>query len=397
MTLFQYIARSANGEEVAGVMQADSPAAVARTLDERKLFPVSVSEQAAEGSRLVGGRIRLRDLSVVYGQLADLLEAGVPLLRALDTLRRAVTNRRLGGLVGKVHDDVSAGKTLAEALAAQGEVFSPLHVAMVRAGERAGFLEQVLSNLGDFLDRQDELRSKIRGAMVYPAMLTVFGAAILTGILMILVPKFQPYFAGVPLPLPTRVLFAASDLLRGYHWLVLALLVAAALAVRARLNSPAGRLAWDNLRLRLPVIGRAMRVLSITRFCRILGTMLANGVPILQALAISKDATGSRVLAGHIERAAESVRAGEALAAPLKQSGLFPAEVIEMIAIAEESNQLEKVLVQVADKVDRRFGRQVDAAVRLIEPLILAVIAGLIGFAAVGLVWPIFLMSQTLR
>ncbi len=397
MGTYQYIAKTTAGEEIAGLMQADSETAVLRTLDERRLFPVRVTEALAARAKGWGGKIRLRHLSVTYSQLGDLLRAGVPMLRALETLARAASNRQLAGQILKVRDDVSAGRTLADAMAAHPQTFIALHVAMVRAGERAGFLEEVLGNLGEFLERQDELRSKVRGAMIYPLVLSAIGVVAMTAILMILVPKFKPFFQNMPLPLPTLVLFAGSDLLVHHKWLVLGLVVLAAIGLRGLLRSEAGRRRWERWRLGIPIVGRVICTVSITRFCRILGVMLANGVPILQALTISKDATGSAVLAESIEEATESVRAGKPLAEPLKASGLFPLEVVEMIAVAEESNQLERILVEVAESVERRLNRQVEGAVRLIEPLILVVIAAMIGFAAVGLMWPIFMMSQTLR
>jgi len=334
----------------------------------------------------------------MYGQLADLLRSGVPLLRALDILARAGLNPGLAKVLVRVREDVSAGKPLAEALGAHGELFRPLHTAMVRAGERAGFLEDVLANLSDFLDRQDELRSKVRGAMIYPLVLVAVGAIAMLVILLWFVPKFKPMFAGgtVRLPAPTVLLFAFSDLLRDHVLLVAGVVVLAVLGVRAFLRSSSGRRAWDAWRLRIPVAGKVSRMVSITRFCRILGTMLANGVPILQALEIAKDATGNAMMTDAIAAAAESVRAGEPLAEPLRPGGLFPPEILEMIAVAEESNQLEKVLVQIADTVERRTNRQVDQAVRLLEPLILVVLALAIGFVAIGLLYPIFTMSETL-
>jgi general secretion pathway protein F len=268
---------------------------------------------------------------------------------------------------------------------------------MVRAGERGGFLEDVLASLAQYLDRADDLRSRIRGALIYPAVLVTLGLAAVLGILLVLVPMFRPVFAGMTLPLPTKVLLGLSDVLRVYWAAVLVALGVAVAGVATLLRSAAGRRIWDSWQLRLPLAGKLIRSLCITRFCRILGTMLHSGVPILQSLAISKDAAGSLRLAQSIETATEHVRAGDKLAPPLAAGGLFPADVVEMIAVAEESNQLEKVLLQVADNTERRVNRQVDTAVRLMEPLILVVIAGAIGFVAVGLLYPIFTMSRTLR
>jgi general secretion pathway protein F len=211
------------------------------------------------------------------------------------------------------------------------------------------------------------------------------------------VPRFKTMFTGRALPLPTRIMFGLSDMLLENWPLLLGGLVLAVLAVASAVRSRLGRRVWEHWRLRIPVLGRVVRTISITRFCRILGTMLANGVPILQALAISKDATGSIILADRIEEAAESVRAGETLAEPLRAGGLIPPQILEMIAVAEESNQLDRVLVEIADTVERRTDRQVDQAVHLIEPIILVFMAITIGTLAVGLLYPILTMAQSLK
>lgn len=397
MATFEYIAKSTSGEEVGGVMRGDSEQAVVRTLNERSLFPVRIEEQVEQVQRGWRGQIRQRDVGVMFGQLADLLCAGVPMLRALETLVRAGIGGRLVQVVLKVRNDVSGGMALADAMEQHGEVFKPVHAGMVRAGERAGFLEEVLTNLSQFIERQDELRSRVRGALIYPMVLVVIGAALTFVGLVFLVPKFKEFIPLEARPLPTAVLFGLSDLVVERQWLLLILLVLGVLGVRFLLKSRFGQAWWDRWKLKIPFVGRIIRMVSITRFCRILGMMLANGVPILQALAISKDAAGSQILSDAIDEATESVRAGEPLAQPLKASEFFPAEIIEMIAVGEESNQLEKVLVQVAETFDRRTGRQVDQAVRLVEPAILVLMAVGIGFVLVGLLYPLFTLGKALR
>ena len=395
MATFQYEARNVAGETVTGVIQAETEQAAARTLDERKLFPIRVSEKKAP--RVETGRVRMRDMGVVYGQLADLLRSGVPLVRAIDTIVRASSNPRVAAVMKKVGEDVAGGKELAEAMSEQPQAFKPLHVAMVRAGEKAGFLEDVLANLAEFIERLDELRAKIRGAMIYPIVLSVMAAVVTLGMLIWFVPRFKTVFGDRPLPAPTRLMFAISDaLIHGWPVILLGLAGLVGGIIWA-VRSPVGRRVWEHWRLRLPGIGKVVRTLSITRFCRILGTMMANGVPILQSLAISKDATGSVILAGYIEKAAESVRGGKTLADPLRESGMFPPQIIEMIAVAEESNQLEKVLIEIADTVERRTDRTVNQAVHLIEPLVLVLMAITIGTLAVGLLYPILTMAQSIK
>ncbi len=232
---------------------------------------------------------------------------------------------------------------------------------------------------------------------MYPAVLACFGALVLVVILTALVPKFIPLFADVPLPAPSRILFGISEMLTKHLVIMLGLIFLTGIGIRSVLRSKAGYEMWDRWRIKLPVVGKVLKLVAITRFCRVLGTMLANGVPILQALAIAKDATGSNVISLTVEQATENVRAGETLAQPLREGKLFPAEVVEMIAVGEESNQLEKVLVQIADTVERRTNRQVDMAVRLIEPAILLLMGMTIGFVAVGLLYPMLIMSQALK
>jgi general secretion pathway protein F/type IV pilus assembly protein PilC len=399
MATFQYEARTAAGQVVTGVVEADNESAAVRTLDEKSLFPVRVRAGAAAAAPTAfgGGRISLRDVGVLYGQLGDLLHAGVPMLRALDTLTQALPQPRLRAEVQRVRGEVADGRSLADALGARPKVFATAHAAMVRAGERGGFLEDVLTSLSDFVERQDELQSKVRGAMVYPTLLVSLLTAVVLVALVWLVPQFQEFLRDAEKPLPTQVLFGLSHLVRQDWPILVGILALGGFGLWGTLRSPAGRRIWDQVRIRLPLFGKAIRMVSITRFCRVLGTMLSSGVPILEALSISKDATGSAVLAATIGRAVENVRAGEPLAEPLRASGVLPPEVVEMISVAEESNQLETVLVRIADTIERRTNRQVDLAVRLIEPLILVVMAGAIGFVAAALYYPIFTMARSLK
>jgi len=393
---YQYLARTSGGDEVTGLIQAETEAAAVRALDERQLFPVRVMSHERTEKGFRSGRVRARDLSVLYGQLSDLLGADVPALRALEILSRSTINRRLAGHVNRIREDVAAGKSLAEAMTAFPGVFKTLHVAMVRAGERAGFLETVLANLSQFLDRQDELRNKVRGALVYPLLVLTVGMTVGIIVLVAIVPQFRDLFEDIPVPWTTRVLFAISGSFQMVWPLLLLGGVVAVVGVWSFMVSERGQRLWDGWRLRIPVIGGVTRLVAITRFCRILGMMLANGVPLLESLAISKDATGSMALADSIAQATENVRAGATLAEPLRSSGFFPAEILEMIAVAEESNQMEKTLQQIADTVERRTSRQVDLGVRLIEPLILVALAGGIAVFAAALIYPIFSMAGSI-
>ncbi len=397
MPKFQYTARNLSGGKVSGNVEAEGEIAAARLLENRELFPIDVWSPEAGGSATsFRRRISSRDLGVMYGQLSDLLASGVPLLRSLKSLVKSTVNKRLAVVLREIHNEVADGQSLHKSMAGHQDIFPTLHTVMVQAGERASFLDDVLESLSVFLERLDELQGKVLGALVYPSMLVLLGGSVMIGALVFFVPKFEPMLAGIDKPMPTEIVFLLSEIVRRY-WLIIAAGIGGLIAFFwSVLQSQAGKQAMERWRLKIPVAGNALRMVAITRFCRILGTMLANGVPILQALAISRDATGSVLLAKNIDEAIENVRAGEPLTEPLKAGGMFPEQVIAMISVAEESNQMQKVLLQIADSVERRTNQQVDQAVRLIEPAILCLVAAGIGFLALGLLLPIFTMASSL-
>lgn len=397
MADFHYVAKTTAGATVTGVLSAETEATALRLLDERNLVPLELRGRSSP-ARQPGARrrVRTRDLGIMYGQLADLIGAGVPLLRALDTLIKSTVNPRLAALLREVRTAVADGTSLTEALRAFPETFPPLHTAMVQAGERASFLEDVLRSLATFLERLDELRSKVIGSLIYPALLATVGTLVLVGALLFFVPRFEPLLGDARKPLPTELVFLFSGVLRGYWYLVLVAGIGVGALAWGAFVSEQGRRWYETWRLRVPIVGTALRLLAITRFCRILGTLLSNGVPLLQALAISRGATGSRLLSERITDALESVRGGKPLTEPLRVGNLFPEQILAMIRVAEESNRLDQVLLTIADTVERRTNRQMDQVVRLLEPLILCLVAMAIGFLALGLLLPIFTMASNL-
>jgi general secretion pathway protein F len=398
MSQYAYVALTGAGQKVGGELEAENEAAALRVLEEKALFPVTVTVKGAQRTARArrGKGVRTRDVGTMYGQLADLIGSGVPLLRALDTLVKSTPSQNLVVILREIRNSVADGKSLNESMRQFPDLFPTLHTSMVQAGERASMLQTVLMSLSGFLERLDELRSKVLGAMIYPALLVVVGLSVMVGALIFFVPKFEPLLASVPQSLPTKAIFAMSVVVRSYWYVVAILLVCGIAALWTTLKTESSKRLMEHWRLKIPVVGTALRMVAITRFCRILGTMLANGVPLLQALHIAKGATGSTLMADRITEAAESVREGKSLTAPLANGGLFPEQVLAMLSVAEESNQLEKVLLQISDTVERRTNRQVDQAVRLVEPLILCVVAAAIGFLALGLLLPIFTMASSL-
>lgn len=391
-----------SGQEVKGLLTAGTETEVVSTLSSRELFPlrIELAESAKSDDRLRGRRVKARDLATFYAQLSDLLRSGVPLLRSLELLQRQSRNKVLKVVLQEVRDEVSNGTRLAEALRQHSNVFSELAVSMVRAGEEGSFLEDVLRRIADFTEHQEDLKGRVVGATVYPMFLIVVGGAVLTVMMVWFVPKFEPVFSRLEtrgeLPWATTAVVAISDTLANYGLVVAGLLATAAFFAAQYFNTDEGRMTLDRGKLSVPGAGKIYRSLAIARFCRILGTLLNNGVPILNSLRISKDATGNKVLSNAINEASEFISAGKSLAEPLRASGEFPEEAVEIIAVAEEANNLEKVLVDIAESMERRTYRYLELFVRLLEPAMLLVMAMLILFVMLGLLLPVLQSSSVL-
>jgi len=391
-----------SGQEVKGLLTAGTETEVVSTLSARELFPlrIELAESAKSDDRLRGRRVKARDLATFFAQLSDLLRSGVPLLRSIELLQRQSRNKVLKVVLQEVRDDVANGTRLAEALRQHSNVFSELAVSMVRAGEEGSFLEDVLRRIADFTEHQEDLKGKVVGATVYPMFLTVIGGGILTIMMVWFVPKFEPVFqrleARGELPWATTAVVTISETLANYGLVVVGLVAAAALFAVQYFKSDDGRMVLDRAKLSVPGAGRIYRSLAIARFCRILGTLLNNGVPILNSLRISKDATGNKVLSNAINDASEFISAGKSLAEPLRASGEFPEEAVEIISVAEEANNLEKVLVDIAESMERRTYRYLELFVRLLEPAMLLVMALLILFVMLGLLLPVLQSSNVL-
>lgn len=397
---FQYTAREATGRQTSGLLSAASKQEALSLLAGRSLFPVSIDLAAGAKAQRSGTArgVRPRYLAVFYMQLGDLLRSGVPLLRSLELLERQSTNKTLKIVIQDVREQVADGARLADSMRRHPKAFGELAVSMIRAGEEGGFLEDVLRRVASFTEHQQELKSRVMGAMIYPAFLLGMGSLIVAGMLTFFVPKFEPIFKRIDerigLPWATKALMSISDVFQSWWWLMgLGVLVGLALLTNW-INTPGGRRDYDRFRLFCPGMGRIVRTLAIARFCRILGTLLRNGVPIVHSMKIAKDATGNVVLAEAIGNAADNITAGRSLAQPLAASGEFPDEVVEMISVGEEANNLEEVLIDVAEGMERRTNRNLDMFVRLLEPLLLTIMAGIILFVVIALMWPILQSSS---
>jgi general secretion pathway protein F/type IV pilus assembly protein PilC len=387
MPSFRYTAITTTGERVAGVLAGGTEQAVLTELETRRLVPVNVTPVKESGGGRGGRRVPLRPLATSYTQMADLLRAGVPLMRALKLLAGRKSSR-LAGIYTDLADAVAAGSDLAAAMESRPDAFSRVHVAMVRAGEKGGFLEQVLARLGQFLHAQADLRSKVVGSLIYPIVLIVVGVLVLAGIFGFIIPKFKPLFAKIELGPLTRSVLWLGDFFASSGWIVLLVGAVAGVAVWRVVRAEPLRPSIDAMKVRVPVLGPVVRLLAAARFCRVLGTMLANSVPMLTAMQIARDAAGNAVMEGAIDKATEAVRQGQPLAPPLGECGLFGDDVIEMVTVGESANNLDDVLVSIADTLEGRLDRQLSVAVRLIEPLMLLLLATVIGLVAIALVVP---------
>lgn len=406
MPEFTYVARKPNGEKVTGTLAATSRQEVLAVLATQALFPVEIRAEAPHRQLPARRRIPMQLLAITYSQLSDLLRSGVPLLRALDVLRSQTAHPRLAEILSDIHDRVEDGATLGDAMARFEHVFGEMAVSMIRAGGEGGFLEEALARVAEFTETQDDLRRRTLGAMAYPMMLAVVGFLVVTGLVLFVVPRFEQLFGRLrergELPALTDGLLWLSNLpWRWDFWFpwggaILGGLIVGGVALWRWLQTEPGRLWRDQMKLHVPVAGGIFLSLSIARFCRVLGTMLRNGVPILRSLQVASDAAGNRVLAEAIKKATENIRAGQTLSGPLAASGHFPPTILAMIAVAEESNTLETVLIQIADSLEKRTWRQLDLAVRLLEPVMLLLLAGAVLLVLVGLLYPMFKMSYAL-
>lgn len=395
MTTYAYIARNAAGQRVTGRLSGGSVQAVLSELEARQLAPVRVDE-VRDPVRL-RRRISARQLAQMYRQLSDLLRAGVPLLRSLRILGRGKANPRLASIMSEIADQVAEGERLADAMSRHDGLFPPIQIAMVRAGERGGFLQEVLERLGGFLENQADMQSKVLGNLIYPAALMTIGLGIIIVALVFFVPQFRDFYSRMELPLPTIILLGASDLLTQRWPVFVVALVMLGAGLWWMWQQPRIRRAIAAWQLRIPKLGPLLQGLAVSRFTRILGTLLNNGIPMIAAMQISRDAAGHILLAEAIDDAVEAVRAGEPLAQPLAASGLLTDEIAEMIAVGESANNLPEVLLTIAETVEKRVDRMLNVVMRLMEPLLLLGLAGVVLFIFVALIVPMMRMSTAVQ
>ncbi|MBI2095319.1 MAG: type II secretion system F family protein [Candidatus Omnitrophica bacterium] len=348
---------------------------------------------------IVSRRVSPIELVIFNAQLANLINSGIPIVTSLYTLETQLENKKLKGAVRLLCGDIESGDSLSQALAKRPRVFDPLFLSMVRVGETSGRLGAVLGRFAEFSERREDLRQKISAALFYPTILVFAGLAVILYIVTFIVPEFAGIFlqSGVRLPLPTRVVYALGMGMQRFWVSVLSGAAVVALGARMVVMSARGRLQWDSLKLRLPLFGALHRKAAISRFSRTLSTLVSSGVPILESLDIVRSVVGNEVIARVIAAARTAVEKGESLSGALKAGGEFPADAVRMIAVAEESGDLDGMLAKIADFYDLSLHYSLKRLTVVLEPALLAAMGGVVGFIMASLLVPILDMIQILR
>ncbi len=417
---FRYRALTRAGSAVTGLVEAADRQAALHELGRQGLYPTDLaaagrmaeSERAATEraaapatpapsvtSARARGRISRRQIAAATRELASLLEATIPIPPALDGLGSQEENPALRAVLLELAAAVRQGVSFSSALARHPRLFSRLYVSMVEVGEEAGALDRVLGDLANLLEHEDEIRSEVLGAVAYPAFVLVMGIVSTLVLLVFVMPQLFQMLEGMVavLPWPTRALFALSHFFERF-WIPFFLAVGlGALGLRTYLRTAAGALRRDSVRLRLPILGQVFRAAALGRFARTLGTLELSGVPLLPALEIVRHTVGNRRIALGIEQVAEEARAGDRLAAPLRKWQLFPATMVQMIAVGEETGRLGAMLIRVAEIQERVVRRSSSTLISLLAPLMILLVGALVGFIVISLLLPIFQMSQVMR
>jgi len=404
MAVFQWQGIDAAGKDVKGIRDADNPRLLRAVLRREGILATAIEEEAAARSRTqreidFAGffqRVSVEDVGLVTRQLATLLRSGVPLVEGLSAIIEQVEQPKLASALTQTRDKVNEGTSLADALRAHPKIFEDLYVNMVAAGESSGTLDAVLDRLADHLDAAAQLRTKVSSALAYPAFMVVFGIAVLSILMVVVVPKVTSIFEGFNATLPwyTRTLIFVSSAIAGYWWLLLLVFGSAVYAFRRWKATPEGKTKWDTSVLKMPVAGQLVLMVALARFARTLATLLQSGVPLLTALDITRNVLGNARLMKIVDDARGSIREGESIAAPLKRSGAFPPIVTQMIAIGERSGQLEQMLGHVAVAYERQVDSRLAALTSLLGPLMIVVMGVLAGSIALSVLLPLMQINE---
>jgi type IV pilus assembly protein PilC len=412
MPTFTYEAVDGAGRSIKGETEAASPEEARSLLRKKKLFPTTISQKRSAKKKKTAaapvaderkrsatfGGVSQKNLTNFTRQFATLVDAGLPIVRSLEILEEMLPAGVLRNAVMDVHDDVEQGSQLSEAMERCPKAFDTLYVSMVRAGEAGGVLDTILSRLADFREKSQKLKKQIISALIYPAAVITVAGGILLLIIMLIIPKFKKMFDGmnVNLPGPTQMLMDFADILRNWWYLVPAVPILLLVFFKIIRSTKGGRYFTDMASLYLPVFGMIIRKTSVSRFCRTLGTLTSSGVPILDALAILRTAVGNAVVEDAVQEVHNSIREGENIADPLRRSGVFDHLAVNMVAVGEETGELDKMLIKIADNYDQDVDAMVAGMMSLLEPFLIIGMGLAVGFIVIALFLPLVEIIQNM-
>lgn len=412
MPVYEYKGLNARGKTIKGVMDADSPRSLKERLQRESVFLSSYVEsrggtetrragQQKAGSRevKVGAlfqRVKLLEVAEMTRQLSTLVRSGIPVVDAIGAISEQLDNELFKKIMSEIKRAVSEGSTLSAALAKHPKTFSNLYINMVGAGEQSGTLDVVFARLAEFMESQVRLRSKLIGALTYPVIMLILGFLIVVMMMLFVIPQVQDLFAkmGAELPWLTEMLISVSEFFQSFWWLVFIVMIGGIIGFNVWRVSEDGKPKWDAFVLRIPVFGDLIRKINVARFSRTLSTLLASGVPILNAMTIVRSIVSNHVIAEVIEEAREAVKEGQPIADPLRRSGEFPPMVCHMIAVGERSGQLEEMLGNVADSYEMQVETRVGSLTSVLEPIMIVLMGVGVGFMAFAIIMPMLKMNQ---
>ncbi len=400
MPLFAYTAIDGSGRVIRATMEADNEQLVISKLRDQSLHCTDIKRSNRAKTAGIGGKKpKAKSLVVFSRQFSTMIDAGIPILRALEILSEQAKDPPLKAAIEQVTTDVKGGLTLNEAMTKHPNVFSKLYVNMIRAAEVGGILDQILDRLAGFLEYESEIRGKIKSAMMYPILVLIFSQIILFALFSFVLPKFKEIFSGMDVEMPpvTAALFAMGDFMQKFWWVILLALGGAFFALKSYSKTERGRYQMDYLKLKLPIVGELSLKMSIARFSRTFGTLISSGVPMMRSLEIVGETLGNKVLTQAIEETRLSIREGNKLSQPLHESNLFPTMVTTMIDIGEESGRLSEMLVKVGDFYDQEIEATVKGLTSMIEPLLIIFMGVVVGFIAISIMTPIFKLVNSVQ
>jgi type IV pilus assembly protein PilC len=400
MAMYEYTAKNAtSGQILKGQLDVPSKDEVIAYLRKNRMILVSVREAPRSINISFGGGIKTRDVVIFTRQFSTMINAGLPLVQSLNILAQQTENKALQTVTKAVVYDVEAGNTLADALDKHPKAFTKLYVNMVAAGEAGGILDTILMRLATFLEKNDALVRKVKGALVYPAVIISVAVIAIAVLLIFVIPTFASMFASVnmELPLPTRFVMGASDFLIRFWYFIVGGIILLVFAFRQYYNTPDGRKQIDGALLRAPVLGDLLRKSAVSRFTRTLGTLISSGVSILDGLEITAKTAGNRVIHDAVMQSRQSIAGGETIAGPLQESKVFPPMVISMISVGEQTGGLDEMLSKIADFYDAEVDVAVSALLSLMEPIMIVVLGVIVGGMVVAMYLPIFDMVNAVQ